>query len=184
MCYFDNPQLYCCRPAVDFFHVFAFWYAGEQRGNKLFKTNHWILCRWLLVHNGHQSWICVSSVPTCSSSSQIIWVRKRCLHIVSLWSGGCKFWLCLCDDKRYNIYYRSTCIFFFMDGIGEKADMHRWWFLRDIFGCCLGAMNQLAKNLACEWAKDNIRTNSVAPWYMKTSLVEDVRHCLFCFDQS
>jgi len=33
-------------------------------------------------------------------------------------------------------------------------------------------MNQLAKNLACEWAKDNIRTNSVAPWYIKTSLVE------------
>ncbi|KAM0862402.1 hypothetical protein ACQ4PT_045289 [Festuca glaucescens] len=36
-----------------------------------------------------------------------------------------------------------------------------------------GAMNQLAKNLACEWAKDNIRTNSVAPWYIKTSLVEE-----------
>ncbi|GJN08329.1 hypothetical protein PR202_ga26236 [Eleusine coracana subsp. coracana] len=34
------------------------------------------------------------------------------------------------------------------------------------------AMNQLAKNLACEWAKDNIRTNSVAPWYIKTPLVE------------
>ncbi|KAK9050963.1 hypothetical protein SSX86_027588 [Deinandra increscens subsp. villosa] len=35
-----------------------------------------------------------------------------------------------------------------------------------------GAMNQLAKNLACEWAKDNIRVNSVAPWYIRTSLVE------------
>ncbi|XP_059593454.1 tropinone reductase homolog At2g29260, chloroplastic-like [Vitis vinifera] len=34
------------------------------------------------------------------------------------------------------------------------------------------ALNQLAKNLACEWAQDNIRTNSVAPWYIKTSLVE------------
>ncbi|KAI4993870.1 hypothetical protein ZWY2020_008183 [Hordeum vulgare] len=34
-------------------------------------------------------------------------------------------------------------------------------------------MNQLAKNLACEWAKDNIRINSVAPWYIKTSLVEE-----------
>ncbi|KAM0862404.1 hypothetical protein ACQ4PT_045289 [Festuca glaucescens] len=41
-----------------------------------------------------------------------------------------------------------------------------------------GAMNQLAKNLACEWAKDNIRTNSVAPWYIKTSLVEEVRDLL------
>ena len=33
-----------------------------------------------------------------------------------------------------------------------------------------GAMNQLTKNLACEWAKDNIRTNGVAPWYIKTPL--------------
>ncbi|XP_021811154.1 tropinone reductase homolog At5g06060-like [Prunus avium] len=35
-----------------------------------------------------------------------------------------------------------------------------------------GAMDQLAKNLACEWAKDNIRTNSVAPWFIKTPLTE------------
>nr|CAB3501294.1 unnamed protein product [Digitaria exilis] len=42
-----------------------------------------------------------------------------------------------------------------------------------------GAMNQLAKNLACEWAKDNIRTNSIAPWYIKTSLVEKVSN-FFC----
>ncbi|OAY80070.1 Tropinone reductase, partial [Ananas comosus] len=35
-----------------------------------------------------------------------------------------------------------------------------------------GALNQLTKNLACEWAKDNIRANSVAPWLTKTSLVE------------
>ncbi|KAL3512390.1 hypothetical protein ACH5RR_025107 [Cinchona calisaya] len=37
-----------------------------------------------------------------------------------------------------------------------------------------GAMNQLTRNLACEWAKDNIRVNSVAPWYIRTPLVEDV----------
>ncbi|KAJ0083822.1 hypothetical protein Patl1_31271 [Pistacia atlantica] len=35
-----------------------------------------------------------------------------------------------------------------------------------------GAMNQLAKNLACEWARDNIRTNSVAPWFIRTPLTE------------
>ncbi|KAI4384489.1 hypothetical protein MLD38_002639 [Melastoma candidum] len=34
------------------------------------------------------------------------------------------------------------------------------------------AINQLTKNLACEWAKDNIRSNSLAPWFIKTSLVE------------
>lgn len=41
-----------------------------------------------------------------------------------------------------------------------------------IYGATKGAMNQLTKNLACEWAKDNIRCNCVAPWYTKTSLVE------------
>jgi len=37
-----------------------------------------------------------------------------------------------------------------------------------------GAMNQLAKNLACEWANDNIRANSVAPGYTNTPLVDAV----------
>ncbi|KAL8188976.1 hypothetical protein R6Q57_029496 [Mikania cordata] len=43
-----------------------------------------------------------------------------------------------------------------------------------IYGATKGAMNQLAKNLACEWAKDNIRANCVAPWFTKTSLIQDV----------
>ncbi|KAK3147694.1 hypothetical protein QOZ80_3BG0285660 [Eleusine coracana subsp. coracana] len=41
-----------------------------------------------------------------------------------------------------------------------------------IYGMTKGAMNQLAKDLACEWGKDSIRINSVAPWYTRTSLVE------------
>ena len=36
------------------------------------------------------------------------------------------------------------------------------------------AINQLAKNLACEWAADGIRVNSVAPWYTATSLTKPV----------
>jgi hypothetical protein len=36
------------------------------------------------------------------------------------------------------------------------------------------AINQLNKGLACEWAKDNIRINCVAPWYTKTPLNEYV----------
>ncbi|XP_059628099.1 tropinone reductase homolog At5g06060-like isoform X2 [Cornus florida] len=43
-----------------------------------------------------------------------------------------------------------------------------------VYGATKGAINQLTKNLACEWAKDNIRCNSVAPWYIRTSLVEHV----------
>lgn len=42
-----------------------------------------------------------------------------------------------------------------------------------LYSTSKGAMNQLAKNLACEWAKDNIRINSVAPWYIRTPLTEE-----------
>ncbi|KAJ0700492.1 putative oxidoreductase [Helianthus annuus] len=41
-----------------------------------------------------------------------------------------------------------------------------------VYSATKGALNQLTKNLACEWAKDNIRTNCVAPWFTKTSLME------------
>jgi tropinone reductase I len=34
------------------------------------------------------------------------------------------------------------------------------------------AIIQLSRGLAAEWAKDNIRVNSVAPWYIRTSLTE------------
>ncbi|XP_044481728.1 tropinone reductase homolog At2g29170-like [Mangifera indica] len=44
--------------------------------------------------------------------------------------------------------------------------------LGSIFAATKGAMNQLAKNLACEWARDNIRANSVAPWFIRTPLAE------------
>ncbi|CAN1846652.1 Tropinone reductase homolog At2g29360 [Linum perenne] len=40
------------------------------------------------------------------------------------------------------------------------------------YGATKGAINQLTKSLACEWAKHNIRTNSVSPWYTRTPLVE------------
>jgi Tropinone reductase 1 len=33
------------------------------------------------------------------------------------------------------------------------------------------ALVQLTKNLAVEWAKDGIRVNLVAPWYIRTPLV-------------
>jgi tropinone reductase I len=48
--------------------------------------------------------------------------------------------------------------------------------LASVYGATKAAMNQLAKSLACEWAKDNIRVNSVAPWLIKTSLVEHTLH--------
>ncbi|PIA40437.1 hypothetical protein AQUCO_02500263v1 [Aquilegia coerulea] len=43
-----------------------------------------------------------------------------------------------------------------------------------IYAATKGAINQITKNLACEWAKDNIRTNSIAPGFIKTPLVEGI----------
>ncbi|XP_048609890.1 senescence-associated protein 13 isoform X4 [Brassica napus] len=43
-----------------------------------------------------------------------------------------------------------------------------------IYGATKGAMNQLARNLACEWASDNIRVNSVCPWFITTPLAVSV----------
>ncbi|KAL6336675.1 hypothetical protein AAG906_035989 [Vitis piasezkii] len=40
-----------------------------------------------------------------------------------------------------------------------------------IYAASKGAMNQVTKNLACEWAKDGIRVNTIAPWIIKTSLL-------------
>ncbi|XP_031092267.1 tropinone reductase homolog [Ipomoea triloba] len=42
-----------------------------------------------------------------------------------------------------------------------------------LYSASKGAMNQVTKSFACEWAKDNIRVNSVAPWITRTKLVDD-----------
>ncbi|XP_006294711.2 tropinone reductase homolog At2g29170 isoform X1 [Capsella rubella] len=42
-----------------------------------------------------------------------------------------------------------------------------------IYGATKGAMNQLGRNLACEWASDNIRVNSVCPWFIATPLADN-----------
>lgn len=42
------------------------------------------------------------------------------------------------------------------------------------YGMTKAAINQLTKNLSVEWASDGIRVNAVAPWYTKTSLVENL----------
>jgi len=43
-----------------------------------------------------------------------------------------------------------------------------------VYAMSKAAVTQLTKYLAVEWAKDNIRVNAVAPWYIKTPLTEPV----------
>lgn len=47
-------------------------------------------------------------------------------------------------------------------------------YIVNSYSSSLGAINQLTRNLACEWARDSIRVNAVAPWYIRTSMVEQV----------
>jgi len=41
-----------------------------------------------------------------------------------------------------------------------------------VYGTTKAAVIQLSKILACEWAKDNIRVNAVAPWMTMTPMLE------------
>ncbi|CAL8463014.1 g2548 [Coccomyxa elongata] len=43
-----------------------------------------------------------------------------------------------------------------------------------IYAMTKAAMDQLTKNLSCEWASDGIRVNSVKPWYIDTPLAAPV----------
>jgi Tropinone reductase 1 len=43
-----------------------------------------------------------------------------------------------------------------------------------IYGMTKAALVQLSKNLAVEWANDNIRVNAIAPWYIETPLASAV----------
>ncbi|KAK7395249.1 hypothetical protein VNO78_15799 [Psophocarpus tetragonolobus] len=45
-----------------------------------------------------------------------------------------------------------------------------------VYAASKGAMNQFTRNLALEWAKDNIRTNAVAPGPVMTELLESIRN--------
>ncbi|PIA30122.1 hypothetical protein AQUCO_05700088v1 [Aquilegia coerulea] len=44
--------------------------------------------------------------------------------------------------------------------------------LLSLYAATKGAINQITKNLACEWAKDNIRVNAVTPWVINTPMIQ------------
>lgn len=51
------------------------------------------------------------------------------------------------------------------------------------YGMTKAALTQLTRNLAVEWAQDDIRVNAVAPWYTKTPLAEYVLKDKSYFDE-
>ena len=43
-----------------------------------------------------------------------------------------------------------------------------------IYAMSKAALNQLTKSLACEWGREGIRVNAIAPWYINTDLAKQV----------
>ena len=43
-----------------------------------------------------------------------------------------------------------------------------------LYAMSKAALNQLTKSLACEWGKEGIRVNAIAPWYINTDLAQQV----------
>ncbi|CAL2263920.1 unnamed protein product [Prunus armeniaca] len=73
---------------------------------------------------------------------------------------------------KLNIFINNVGTAELKPAIESTTEDYAFGTVGSIYGATKGAMNQLAKNLACEWAKDNIRTNSVAPWFIRTPLTE------------
>lgn len=89
------------------------------------------------------------SVVFVSSVSGFVGLKSMSVQGATKGDLLIRFWFCVADVKARNL------ILF-------------------MFSLFQGAINQLTRNLACEWAKDNIRSNAVAPWYIRTSIVEKV----------
>jgi len=72
------------------------------------------------------------------------------------------FYPMLCKSTQGNIIFISSVAG--IDHIRTGA----------VYGTTKAAIIQLTKNLAVEWAADNIRVNTIAPWYIITPMVEQL----------
>ena len=94
-----------------------------------------------------------------TSAGSIVFVSSVC-GVVSISTGS------IYGASKGNL----TLSHHFLDNIITTLSYN----IEGLYNKYAGAMNQLTKNLACEWAKDNIRTNCVAPWFINTPLSQSV----------
>ena len=95
------------------------------------------------------------------------------------------------DGVRVDVPFHVVCWSTFergADWICRRNKSFVFWYLLRLWhlpmsslshrGCVYAmtkaSLNQLAKNLACEWALDGIRVNCIAPGFVDTSLLATV----------
>ncbi|KAI3938691.1 hypothetical protein MKW92_018376 [Papaver armeniacum] len=75
------------------------------------------------------------------------------------------------DDKSYLLLTSGSGSIVFITSVAGVVAVP----MASTYAACSGAIHQITKTLACEWAKDQIRANSVAPWFIRTEFAGSVR---------
>lgn len=116
--------------------------------------------RRIQVYHGYKSGVSISSSTARTPVVESLWFREHCAHVFHCW--GCKFesYIHLWSNQRHTYAHTQKLMII--------------CFYNNINFCIPGALNQLGRNLACEWASDNIRVNSVCPWFITTPATKDV----------
>ncbi|KAM3314243.1 hypothetical protein ACQJBY_033224 [Aegilops geniculata] len=133
------------------------------------------------LFEGHLPWVCILFVPICSDFLHFLFkvnnvgtnIRKPTTEFSA---EDYSFLMATNLESAYHLCQLAHPLLK-ASGLGSIVFISSVCGLVAVFSGTLyamtkGAINQLTKNLACEWAKDGIRTNSVAPWYITTSLTE------------
>ena len=141
----------------------------KQCRDKQNKTDLGVYGPRFLIYHAQKFWISLSLEPTCPSSIESFVNRKHCLCVFSLWGVSVSVGS-IYGASRGNLSLSHHFLYCIITALGYNIE-GLYKYCPHIYA---GAMNQLTKNLACEWAKDNIRTNGVAPWYIKTPLAQPV----------
>ena len=174
--------------------MYAMWLSlDKQRRDDYKKGDCGVHSRRFLVSHGYQFWVCLQSVPTCTSSFESFGGSKYCSNVFCLWGGvSCRRWIHIWSYERWPLTTFFNIISWALV-LSLNPMTGRLYGITTLslniklelsltpasYMLITGAMNHLARILACEWAQDNIRTNSVTPWFVATPLTESVRTILF-----
>lgn len=115
----------------------------------------------VLKSNEHECRVFLPSWSTCTSPLESIRKCKYCFHVFSCWRDKYTEIIRLRCIQRY-----VTCNEFWALNANAHSQINNFILCDSV----LGAINQLTKNLACEWATDSIRVNAVSPWAVNTQI--------------